>query len=40
MKMVASNSDSAKLLLVEDDRKLCELVKTYLKRFGYAISSD
>lgn len=36
--MVVANSDSAKLLLVEDDRKLCGLVKTYLERFGYTIS--
>jgi DNA-binding response OmpR family regulator len=36
--MLDHNSEKAQLLLVEDDRKLCRLVKAYLEPFGYQLA--
>ena len=38
--MPETNSDAAQVLIIEDDRKLCRLIKTYLERFGYEISME
>ena len=35
--MTDSHSESARLLLIEDDRKLCRLVKAYLEPLGYHV---
>lgn len=37
--MLESNPEGARLLLVDDDRKLCRLLKAYLEPFGYHVAT-
>jgi DNA-binding response OmpR family regulator len=38
-KPTSTRTDSAQLLLIEDDQKLCRLVKSYLEPLGYQVSA-
>ena len=36
---IASNTGPIRALVIDDDRKLCRLIKTYLEPLGYAVSA-
>jgi len=38
--MMETHTESAQLLLIEDDRKLCRLVKAYLEPLGYHVATS
>ena len=39
VEVLETNTDRAQLLLIEDDRKLCRLVKAYLEPLGYQVAT-